>query len=147
MNTSQIGISLIQRYEGYRTTPYRCPAGIWTVGYGHAIGRVLPPEWDRTLTTDEVFGLLMRDLRRVESGIRRYCTAGLSQPQFDGLVSFAFNLGLGVLQRSTLRMKLNRGDYVGAAAQFCRFTRAGGVVVSGLVKRRNAEHELFTNNA
>ena len=147
MKISQLGINIIHRYEGYRDKPYVCPAGIWTVGYGHAIGRVLPPEWNRTLTLDEVNDLLVSDLRKFEAGVLRYCKGPMRQSQFDGLVSFSFNLGLGVLQRSTLRMKFNRGDYAGAANQFKRFTRANGMVLSGLVKRRNAEHELFTHIA
>jgi lysozyme len=149
LTISDEGISLIKRYEGYKTTPYRCPAGLYTVGYGHVIGNglQLPDEWNRTFFLGEIDELLRTDLARFERGVLRYCTVYLTQSQFDATVSFSFNLGLGVLQRSTLRQKLNRGDYYGAAKEFLKYTRAGGKVLKGLVRRRQAEYNLFNRHS
>ena len=149
LTISDEGISLIKRYEGYKTTPYRCPAGLYTVGYGHVIGNglQLPDEWNRTFSLGEIDELLRTDLARFERGVLRYCTVYITQSQFDSLVSFSFNLGLGVLQRSTLRQKLNRGDYDGASKEFLKYTRAGGKVLKGLVRRRQAEYNLFNRHS
>ena len=146
---SDEGISLIKRYEGYKTTPYRCPAGLYTVGYGHVIGNglQLSDKWNRTFSLGEIDELLRTDLARFERGVLRYCTVYLTQSQFDATVSFSFNLGLGVLQRSTLRQKLNRGDYDGASKEFLKYTRAGGKVLKGLVRRRQAEYNLFNRHS
>ena len=149
LTISDEGISLIKRYEGYKTTPYRCPAGLYTVGYGHVIGNglQLPDEWNRTFSLGEIDELLRTDLARFERGVLRYCTVYITQSQFDATVSFSFNLGLGVLQRSTLRQKLNRGDYDGASKEFLKYTRAGGKVLKGLVRRRQAEYNLFNRHS
>jgi lysozyme len=93
---------------------------------------------------DEVDALLAQDLRRFELGVVRYCPAALAhQGIFDALVSFAFNVGLGNLQRSGLRMKTNRGEYEAAADEFLKWTKAGGKVLPGLVKRRHDERALY----
>ena len=103
----------------------------------------LKPEHKRSFTEAEVNELLRNDLSLFESGVERLCGRSLPQCQFDALVSFAFNLGLGTLQRSTLRSKLTRGDVRGAADQFLRFSMAGGKVLPGLQRRRVAERSLF----
>jgi lysozyme len=156
MKTSKAGIDLIKHFEGVRLKPYLCPAMLWTVGVGHVLypeqhylsldGRRHLPlklEHRRSFTEDEVNGILRNDLYRFESGVERLCGANLPQHQFDALVSFAFNLGLGTLQRSTLKMKLTRGDINGAADQFLRFNKAGGKILPGLQRRRVAERLLF----
>ena len=149
MKISPLGLALIKYYEGYRTTPYRCAAGKITVGYGHVIGNglQLPDEWNRKFSLGEIDELLRTDLARFERGVLHYCTVYITQSQFDSLVSFSFNLGLGVLQRSTLRQKLNRGDYDGASKEFLKYTRAGGKVLKGLVRRRQAEYNLFNRHS
>jgi lysozyme len=103
----------------------------------------IPPGWDRVLSAEEIDDILRKDLARFESGVLRLIKVPMTQGQFDGLVSFSFNVGLGNLQNSTLRMKLNRGDYEGAAEQFLVWTKAGGKVLPGLVKRRTHEKEMF----
>lgn len=140
-------IHMIKHHEGVRNKPYRDPIGLWTVGVGHLIGdgKSLPEEWDRVFTDEEVDDLLKKDLRRFEAGVLRLCPMGLTQPRFDALVSFSFNVGLGNLQRATLRMKHNREDYEGAAREFLKWTRAGGRVLPGLVRRRNDESILYQN--
>jgi lysozyme len=104
----------------------------------------LRPEHNRTFSGDEIDALLEEDLQRFEAGVLRLCPAAAdSQCHLDALVSFAFNVGLGNLQSSTLRMKYNRGDYAGAAEEFLKWTKAGGKVLNGLVRRREAERALF----
>jgi lysozyme len=147
MKISNEGLQLIRKYEGYKSTPYRCAAGKITVGYGHVIGNglQLPDEWNRTFSLGEIDELLRTDLVRFEQGVSRYCTVYLTQSQFDAIVSFSFNLGLGVLQRSTFRRKLNRGDKE-AGRSLLRYNMAGGKVLNGLTKRRNDEYKLFMRN-
>ena len=157
MKVSDAAKAMIKHHEGVRTRPYRCPALLWTVGVGHVIDpshiavkyeerRTLPiPDgWDRSLTMGEVDAILSQDLARFERGVARLCPAALGhQGQFDALVSFAFNVGLGNLQRSSIRMRYNRGDVEGAADAFLMWTKAAGKVLPGLVKRRNDERALF----
>ena len=157
MKVSPAAIAMIKHHEGVRTRPYRCPALLWSVGVGHVIDPThaavkyeerrnlpIPAGWDRTLTMAEVDTILAEDLRRFERGVLRLCPAAAgNQGIFDSLCSFAFNVGLGSLQRSTLRMKTNRGDFEEAADEFLKWTKAGGRVLPGLVKRRNDERALY----
>lgn len=156
MKVSKEAIEGIKKDEGVRTKPYRCPALLWTVGVGHVIDpnhiRVkfderknipLPPEWDRVLSMAEIDAILAADLATFERGVLRLCPSGLTQGRFDALVSFSFNVGLGNLQRSTIRMKHNRGDFEGAAEGFMAWTKAGGKELPGLVKRRKHERALY----
>ena len=156
MKVSKEAIEGIKKDEGVRTKPYRCPALLWTVGVGHVIDpnhiRVklderknipLLPEWDRVLSMAEVDAILAADLATFERGVLRLCPGGLTQGRFDALVSFSFNVGLGNLQRSTIRMKHNRGDFEGAAEGFMAWTKAGGKELPGLVKRRKHERALY----
>ena len=106
-------------------------------------GKVKPKDWNRRRTDDEVNQLLRNDIKRFENGVESLITVELNQNQFDALVCFAFNVGLGNLQASTLRRKLNRSDYEGAANEFPKWRKAGGRVLKGLVKRRDDERILF----
>ena len=157
MKVSKAAIDMIKHHEGVRTKPYRCPALLWTVGVGHVIDPThatvkyeerrnlpIPEGWDRVLTMDEVDRILSQDLGRFERGVVRLCPAAVGrQGVFDALVSFAFNVGLGNLQRSSLRMKTNRGEFDKAAEEFMKWTKAGGRVLPGLVKRRQDEQRLY----
>ena len=145
MNLSAEGINLIKRFEGVRSRPYRCSAKLWTVGVGHLIGngKSLPEAWNRTFTEEEINALLIRDLNRFERGIRMYIKVPLRQCEYDSLCSFAFNLGLGTLQRSTLRQNINRNDKEGAAKEILKYCRAGGKIIRGLQIRREAEYRMF----
>ena len=157
MKVSDAAKAMIKHHEGVRMRPYRCPALLWTVGVGHVIdpshiavkyeerrNLPIPDGWDRSLTMGEVDAILSQDLARFECGVARLCPAALGhQGQFDALVSFAFNVGLGNLQRSSIRMRYNRGDVEGAADAFLMWTKAAGKVLPGLVKRRNDERALF----
>jgi len=145
MQISDKGIALIKHHEGVRLKPYQDCVKLWTVGVGHLIGdgKSLPPEWNRVLTMEEVDGILRKDLARFEQGVSKFCPVQLTQGEFDALISFSFNLGLGVLQRSTLRQKILRNDKKGAAEEFTKYVRAGGKIIKGLVTRRNDEKQLF----
>ena len=157
MKVSAAAIQMIKHHEGVRTKPYRCPALLWTVGVGHVIdpshiavkyeerkNLPIPAGWDRILSMGEVDAILAEDLGRFERGVLRLCPAAVSrQGVFDSLVSFAFNVGLGNLQRSSLRMKTNRGEFEDAANEFLKWTKAGGRVLPGLVKRRQDERALY----
>lgn len=145
MKISQKGLDLIKHYEGCHLKPYRDPIGLYTVGYGHLIGdgKSLPIEWFRTFTMDEVDELLKKDLVKFEKGVLRLCPNYLTQPRFDALVSFAFNVGLGNLQASTLRRKHNRSDVFGSAQEFLKWNKAGGKILRGLTRRRESESALY----
>lgn len=146
MNVSKAGIALIKHHEGVRSRPYRCPANLWTVGVGHLIGdgKLLPDSYNRTFTKEEIDALLVRDLSRFERGISKMLpNVLLRQCEFDCLVSFAFNLGLGAFQRSTLRQALLRGDKTQAMASLLKYCRGGGKILKGLQTRRLDEKALF----
>jgi len=146
VNVSKAGIALIKHHEGVRSCPYRCPANLWTVGVGHLIGdgKSLPDTWNRTFTEAEIDGLLKSDLRRFELGISKMLpNVPLRQCEFDCLVSFAFNLGLGTFQRSTLRQALLRGDKKAAMESLVKYCCAGGKILKGLQTRRLDEKALF----
>jgi len=160
VKVSKDAIEGIKKDEGVRLRPYRCPALLWTVGVGHVInpnhirvkfderkGLSIPDGWDRTLAMDEVNDILAKDLATFERGVLRLCPEGLTQGRFDALVSFSFNVGLGNLQRSTIRMKHNRGDFDGAAEGFMAWTKAGGKELPGLVKRRKHERALYLSES
>jgi len=145
MKVSNKCLEMLAHHEGVRRKPYRCPAGLWTVGVGHLIGdgHSLPDSWNRTFSLEEVYAILAADVTRFERGVERYITVPLTQGQFDALVSFAFNRGLGTLQKSTLRQKLNRGDKDGAITSLLKYNKAGGKVLKGLDLRRKSEAALF----
>jgi lysozyme len=167
MKISEKGEHLMHFFEGYRNKPYRCSAAIWTVGWGHAMytdqlnlpnvrkegytGLIrsdyqLKGEDNRVWSKDELVNLFKVDIDTFERGVLRLSpTLASHQSKFDAVVSFAYNAGLGNYQRSTIRMKVNRGDWDGAAEAFMSWTKAGGKEVSGLVKRRKAEVALFLN--
>jgi lysozyme len=140
--TSRIGLDLIQRFEGFSPTVYVCPAGYPTIGYGHLVraGEVFP---DGGISRYEAERLLARDVITSELAVARLIAVPLTQSQFDALVSFTYNLGGGALQRSSLRMHLNRGCYGVVPEELLRWVWAGGRKLPGLVKRRVAEGERF----
>ena len=157
MSISEAGIQLIKSFEGCHNQPYKCPATLWTIGYGRVLypdqarlktderaSYPLRSEHNRLWDADEIDALLEADLDRFSAGVRRLCPAAADNMcHLDAMVSFAFNLGLGSLQSSTLRMRYSRGDYQGAADEFLKWTKAGGKVLNGLVRRREAERALF----
>ena len=146
MKVSEHAIKLIKHHEGVLNRPYRCPANLYTVGVGHLIGdgKSLPESWNRTFSQEEIDGLLKSDLRRFELGVRKMLpNVPLRQHEFDSIVSFCFNLGLGCFQRSTIRQALLRGDKEAAMESLVKYCRAGGKVLKGLQNRRLDERRLF----
>ena len=146
MKVSQKAIILIKHHEGVRNKPYKCPAGLWTVGVGHLIGdgKSLPDAWNKTFTNEEIDGLLKHDLNRFELGVSKMLpNVSLRQHEFDALVSFCFNLGLGCFQRSTIRQALLRGDKEAAMESLVKYCKAGGKILKGLQNRRLDERKLF----
>ena len=140
-STGQAGINLIKKFEGLELSKYKDAVGLWTIGYGHLIR---PEEtFDRRLTEEEAESLLRKDLQEAEKGIKRLVSVPLTENQFDALVSFVFNVGIGRLASSTLLRKLNANDYAGAASELLKWNKAGGKELIGLTRRRQAEQKLF----
>lgn len=138
MITNDAGRDIIKRFEGLRLKAYRCPAGVWTIGYGHT-GDV---EEGMVITKHQAETILEFDLERFERAVARLAPKA-NHNQFSALVSFAFNVGIGALEKSILLRRFNQGFVHAAADEFRKWTRAGGKVLPGLVKRREAERQLF----
>ncbi|MFV3380265.1 lysozyme [Pseudomonas sp. NY15354] len=143
MRTSQRGLSLIKSFEGLRLQAYQDAVGVWTIGYGATRG----VKAGMSISKEQAERMLLNDVQRFEPEVERLVTVPLSQNQWDALVSFAYNLGSANLESSTLRRLLNSGDYAAAADQFPRWNKAGGKVLAGLARRREAERALFLEAA
>lgn len=143
MRTSQRGLSLIKSFEGLRLQAYKDAVGVWTVGYGTTRG----VKAGMSINKEQAERMLLNDVQRFEPEIERLVTVPLSQNQWDAMVSFTYNLGAANLESSTLLRKLNAGDYAAAADQFPRWNKAGGKVLVGLTRRREAERALFLEAA
>lgn len=147
MRISDKGISLIKQFEGLRLTAYQDSVGVWTIGYGWTQpvdGKPIRP--GMTIKEETAERLLRTGLVGYESDVSKLVKVKLTQGQFDALVSFAYNLGARALSTSTLLQKLNAGDYAGAADEFPRWNKAGGKVLAGLTRRREAERALFLSD-
>jgi lysozyme len=141
MRTGRDGVELIRHFEGCRFDAYLCPAGVWTIGYGHTAD---VKEGD-SIDQEAAEAFLIEDLEKFEQAVMRLVEVPLTQQQFDALVSWTFNLGAGNLAESTLLRKLNNYQYAEVPEQMMRWVKAGGQVLDGLVKRRAAEAALFQN--
>ena len=139
MKTSAEGLALIKKFEGCELEAYQCSAGVWTIGYGHTKGVQEGDEWSQ----NHAEHMLEVELEEYEGYINDYVTSPLSQNQFDALVSWVYNLGPANLKASTMLKVLNAGDYQEVPAQMKRWNKAGGNVLEGLVRRREAESLLF----
>jgi|TARA_B110000977_G_scaffold111217_1_gene144334 lysozyme len=139
MNISQEGLGLIKKFEGCEYNAYKCAAGVLTIGYGHTEG----VKEDDLVTQQEADKLLEKDIKIFEEIVLDAVEMPLSQHQFDALVSWTFNLGGGNLNSSTMLKVLNTGDYENVPTQIKRWNKAGGKVLEGLIRRREAEALLF----
>ena len=139
MNTSMEGLALIKKFEGCELEAYQCSAGVWTIGYGHTKG-VAPGD---SVSQEEAEQMLVDELHEYESYINEYVTVALSQNQFDALVSWVYNLGPANLKASTMLKVLNSGEYEDVPAQMKRWNKAGGKILEGLIRRREAEACLY----
>ena len=139
------GLALIERFEGFSATPYLCPAGWWTIGYGAVRGLDGQPVTAGTPPVGEAEAgtLLRRDVVVAERAVLRLIAVPLGDRRFDALVSFTFNLGAGALQRSALRRKVNREAHADVPAEFRRWVWGGGRKLPGLVRRREAEAVMY----
>ena len=139
MKISQEGVALIKKFEGCELEAYQDAVGVWTIGYGHTKnvqeGQKISEEEAESMLTHE----LMEYCKYVEDAVE----VPLHQNQFDALVSWTYNLGPSNLNKSTMLKVLNRGHYEEVPAQICRWNKAGGKVLEGLTRRRNAESLLF----
>ena len=139
MKISLEGLALIKRFEGCRLEAYKCSANVLTIGYGHTGG---VKETD-TITQDEADKLLQEDVEQFEKYVDDNVTVELGQSQFDALVAWTFNLGVGNLRESTMLKKLNSEDYASVPSEMKRWNKAGGKTLDGLIRRRKAESLLF----
>ena len=137
MKTSQRGINLIKQFEGVRLTAYKCPAGVYTIGYGHTRG----VKRGMKITEEEASAFLAADLRNSEKAVERYDSVyHWNQNEFDALVSFTFNCGAANLRALLRNGRRNRSQI---AATLPLYRKAGGKVLKGLERRRAAEKALF----
>lgn len=127
-------------FEGFRANPYKCPADVWTIGYGTTRGVT---ENTKPITEDRARYLMIEDLKEINADINHVVKTLVNKNQKIALLSFVYNLGVGNLRTSTLLRKLNHHDFEGAAKEFGKWIYAGGKVLAGLVKRRKAEADLF----
>lgn len=142
MKISSAGLNLIKEFEGLCTTAYVCPAGVLSIGYGHTKN----VKKGDVITKDGAEELLKKDLKEFEEAVTAMLDireVAVNQCQFDALVCFAFNVGTKALDTSTLLKKLTIGDVEGASDEFLRWNKAGGKVLEGLTRRRQAERRLF----
>jgi lysozyme len=140
MNISPAGLALTKSFEGCRLTAYQDVAGIWTIGYGSTVPPVKPGE---AITELEAEQRLLANMQTAVNCVNSV-TKGLAQYQFDACCDFAYNVGCGAFKGSTLLLKIDHGDFIGAAAQFGNWIHADGEVVPGLVRRRAAEALMFS---
>ena len=133
------GVDFIKNWEGCKLRAYLCSANVWTIGVGHTQG-VTP---GMTITQSEANKLFLKDINLFEQAVSKSVKVSLNQNQFDALVSFCFNVGVGAFKGSTLLRVLNQGNYTEAANQLLRWNKVGVNIVPGLVNRRRAEKELF----
>ena len=134
------GLALTEQFEGCRLTAYQDQVGVWTIGYGHTGLDVKP---GMTVTSAQAEALLAQDVLSAAACVNNVVVVKITQEEFDALVDFVFNLGAGAFRGSTMLRDLNAGDFTNAAVQFDMWDHAGGVVVAGLLRRRQAEAELF----
>lgn len=133
------GLALVKEFEGCELVAYRCPAGVWTIGYGSTGKHVRP---GLIITPQRAEELLREDLLRFENAVADHAP-GANDNQFDAMVCFAFNVGTEAFSTSTLLRLHKAGNFAGAAAQFARWNRASGKVLAGLTRRRAAEARLY----
>jgi lysozyme len=140
MKYSKTGMHLTEGFEGFESKSYQDTGGTWTIAYGHTRG-VLP---DMVCTQLQGYAWLLDDLCHSESDVNYLVCVPLTQDQFDALVDFDFNLGVGNFEHSTLLLLLNEGNFEGAAREFDKWDRCGGRIIAGLLRRRQQETIEFT---
>lgn len=132
-------ITIIKKYEGCKLEAYQCPAGVWTISYGHTQG---VKQGDK-ITQDVAESMLKCDIESFEKGVSEYVHVRMSQNEFDAFVSLTFNIGINAFKRSTLLNKFNMDDRLGCSLEFTKWHYAGGKPLLGLLRRRAEEMSLF----
>lgn len=140
MEYSKAGLALTERFEGCRFQAYYDSTGRATIGYGHTEGVNISD----TCTQAQATAWLIGDVATAETAVNQLVHVPLTQNEFDALVDFVFNLGAGNFEHSTMLRRLNASDYAGAALEFSKWDRAGGIEVAGILRRRQAEAAEFT---
>lgn len=140
MRISENGKIFIKNFEGLRLKAYKCPAGVWTIGYGHTGSDV---KENMIITKEQAENLFNLDILVHSNNVSKLVRVNLTQNQFDALVSFEYNVGYGNFLKSTLLKKLNAKDYTGASQEFEKWVYSNKKRIDGLVKRRQKEKELF----
>jgi len=133
------GIRLLKEFEGLRLEAYKCPAGVWTIGYGHT----RMAKEGMKISADVAEAYMHSDLGPIEKQLDKMFPSGLNDNEFSALVSLCFNIGMGAFKKSTLCKLLMEGKKQEAAAEFLRWNKAGGKELAGLTRRRSAERDLF----
>ena len=141
MNLGYNGTKILKFFEGCKLTAYQDSVGVWTIGYGHTKGVYE----GMTITQEEAEQMLLTELEEYEGYVEKYVTVPLTQNQFDALVVWVYNLGPTNFRNSTLLKELNAGNYTAAGQEITRWNKAGGKVLAGLVRRREAEARLFND--
>lgn len=149
MRINQATVDLVKEFEGLRLDAYKDAVGVWTIGYGTtaAAGVGIAPNAGMRITQEQAEEYLRLGLEKFAAQIKGGITVPVTENQFGAMVSLAYNIGPGAFLKSTLLRKLNAGDYVGAAAEFARWNKAGGKVLRGLTRRREAERALFERDS
>lgn len=140
-------LNIVKQFEGFRSKPYKCPAGIPTIGYGstYYLNGEKVTMRDSAISEDFATELLEKLLNGFSINVDNLIKVSLNQNQFDALVSFTYNIGVKAFFNSTLLNKLNSADFDGASLEFSRWNKANGKILTGLTKRREAEQKLFSN--
>ena len=147
MKMTKAGLDLIKQWEGFRAKAYRCPAGVWTIGFGHT-SMAGKPDVKQGMVISKAEGerILLNDLKVYEAGVRSAIKVNLTPNQYSACVSLCYNIGVGAFRRSSVARFCNRGQWKNATDAFALWNKAGGKVLPGLVKRRAAEAALFAKS-
>ena len=145
MNINQAAVDLVKEFEGFRANAYRCPAGVWTIGYGTTAmaGVGITPKDGMTISRSDAEAYLCATLNKFAEQIAPSITAPINENEFGAFVSLAYNIGPGAFKKSSALRLFNAGDKEGAAKAILMWNKAGGKVLKGLTRRREAERKLF----
>lgn len=147
MKTNQAGINLIKEFEGFRSKAYKCPAGVWTIGYGHTSSAGKPMvKSGMAVSATEAEAILKRDLAQYEGAVTKAIKVSLTPNQFSACVSLCYNIGGANFAKSSVARFCNKGQFKQAADAFALWNKANGKVLPGLVRRRAAEAALFSKS-
>lgn len=143
MSDYSIAVQLIEQFEGYSDVAYKCPAGVWTIGYGSTSINGKKVVENQTITEPEARQDVDKRLAELDKQITAAVKVPLNNNQLNALLDFCYNVGIGNFRSSTLLKKLNEGDYKQAGEQLLVWNKSNGKVLPGLVKRRQAEYDIF----